>query len=255
MKHDANREFYDMVAKIYEDITKNNKAPWLHEGMPVRGIAYNPKSGVIFKGVNSMMLEMKAAQKGYKDSRWLSSAEIAKLGVKIKKGEQATPIAYSTSGESFDAGNPKQRYYFMFNAEQLRGLEMRNDKNFIVDRGSIREKIKNTIEKTKTNDFPAMKAKLVTDAIKSAPNAMKTLVATMASYRLAQEFHVKHKVPLNDDQKKELTTTQIKQEGLMKAIYQTEDSKNRFISKDNQVEKTQRRTVTHSKQNNKGMEL
>lgn len=269
MKYDKgyrDEEFYNVVSTIYRDITKTSKAPWLKEGVPERGIAYNPKSGTIFNGINSIVLEMRAAQKGYKTSQWLSYDEIDKLGVKIKTGEVPTPIAYvnkfshqtdvnPANGKSFSGDNPQRRYYFMFNTEQLQGLELRNDKDFIVGKNITEQKIRNAIKNAKTNNLPTMKEKLVVNAINAAPKEMKTLVATLATYRLAQEFHIPHKPNLNDDMKKELTTKKITQDSLMRAIYQTEVSKNRLISTDNQLEHGQRRTVERAKKLNKGMEI
>ncbi|MCD1654453.1 ArdC family protein [Treponema zuelzerae] len=86
--------FYKKFERTYQNLTLTGKAPWLKEGKIERDIAYNPTSGVIFKGVNALMLEMSAAEQGFKESRWLSESEVNNLKLRVRPGMEPTPIAY-----------------------------------------------------------------------------------------------------------------------------------------------------------------
>ena len=118
-KNITDEQFYKKFERTYQNLTLTGKAPWLKEGKIERDIAYNPVSGVIFKGVNALMLEMSAAEQGYKESRWISESEVNDLKLRVRPGQNPTPIAYinryahatdvhPSTGKAFDKDHPKQ---------------------------------------------------------------------------------------------------------------------------------------------------
>ncbi len=249
-------DFYKTFSKIYTDITLNGKAPWLHEtDKPIeRGLAFNPKSGVVFKGVNSLILEMKSAQKGYSDSRWLSQSEIYELGWEPKSGEFPTPIAYvnkyapqvdvnPVNGKAFGTNNPRQRYYYMYNAEQLRNHELVNDKEIGFSKKHIKEKIQNVIDNVGNKDIRVIQSKLSENAIKAVPENMKNLASGIVQYRLAQELKIPYKPQIAKESLEKYATTKITQEDLLRTGYQVEVAKDRLVSRNNELEHDRTRTV------------
>ncbi len=253
-KNYRDEDFYKCFSKIYTDITLTEKAPWMKGGVPDRGIAYNPKSGVIFKGVNSVILEMRAAQKGYKDSRWLTLDEINKLGIKIRSGEVATPIAYVNkfsppvdvhpgTGERFSSAVPRQRYYFTYNIEQLRNCELSRGTDFIISKNLIREKAKNAIENAQTTDIRVINDKLIKSVVKNIPKDTAALAISFTQYRLAQEFHIPYKPVLNSEQISGLKREKMTVDSLLRTAYQCEVSKDRLLSRDEELERGVKRTV------------
>lgn len=262
-------DFYKLFSKIYREMTQTGKAPWLQDGVPERGIAYNPKSGVIFRGVNSILLEMRAAQKGYKDSRWISMYEVDKLGIKVKTNEVPTPVAYvnkyapptnvnPVTGKIFDQRNPRQKYYFMYNVEQLIGCELTHDRDFIISNSITTQKIKNVIKNTKTNNIGQINHIVIQKTIQQVSKEMESLSAAVSQYRLAQEFHIPYKNPLSSDSVQVLTNqTNTASDTLLRTLYQTEIVKDRLLKVDQQLESDITRTVdkTKTKQQTAGFDL
>ena len=251
-------EFYHRFSKTFTDLTNSGKAPWLSEDVPERGLAYNPNSGVIFKGVNSLMLEMSAAKQGFKDSRWMSMQEIYDLGMHPKDGAIPTPIAYinhyqasvdvnPATGEKFNIGNPKKRYYLLFNVEQLRDCELNNDKNLAFPAQVIQEKKKNIIINSKTNNIQIIREKM-DDKIKNVPPVMRTLAVGLMQYRLSQELHIPNKTLLPSEKLNlykgmQFNSSEKLMSALLQTCYETEVIKDRSLSKDEQLENGVTRTV------------
>ncbi len=94
---------------------------------------FNPLTGKPYQGINALTL----ASAGYRDPRWLTFADAASRGWRIKAGERAAPIAFwkkSISEQSVTAqgrtvrteravSRPVLAMINVFNAEQIRGIE------------------------------------------------------------------------------------------------------------------------------------
>lgn len=258
-KNYRDEDFYKCFSQVYTDITLNAKAPWMKEGVPERGLAYNPKSGVIFGGINSIILEMRSAQKGYKDSRWLSLDELNQLGIKVKTGEVATPIAYvnkysppvnvnPATGERFSGKTPRQHYYFMYNVEQLRNCTLSHDTQFVVSKDIIAQKATNAIQNTGTKDLRAITDKLLSGVVRTVPKEMASLATGITQYRLAQELHIPYRPLLNTEQLAAFKTTKMTTDNLLRTVYQSEVAKDRLFAKNEQLENDRVRTVQRAKQ-------
>lgn len=258
-KNYRDEDFYKCFSRLYTDITLNAKAPWMKEGLPERGLAYNPNSGVIFGGINSIILEMRAAQKGYKDSRWLSLHELKTLNIKVKPNEIATPIAYvnkytppvnvhPATGERFSEQQPRQRYYFMYNAEQLQNCVLSHDKEFIVGKKIIAEKALNAIQNTGMKDIRSITDKLLNEVVRSVPKEMSTLATGITQYRFAQELHIPYRPILNTEQLNAFKQTKMTTDTLLRTVYQSEITKDRLFAPGKQLERDITRTVQKTKQ-------
>lgn len=267
-KNIKDEDFYKVFAKTYTEITLNGKAPWLQETItPIeRSIAYNPKSGVVFKGVNSLLLEMQAAKKGWKDSRWLSQNEIRDLGWTPKDGEYPTPIAYQNkfappvdvnpvTGEKFTQQNPRQRYYFMYNVEQIQECELTNDKDFILNKGLKLQKIKNVIENLKTKQITEIQSILSDRVMKTVPSQMQNLAAGIVQYRLAQECGIPYKTQISQESLDKYKQTKMTTDDLLRTAYQTEVIKDRAVSKDQELERDKTRTVERNQKRDNDLEI
>ena len=254
--------FYKRFEQSYQNLTLTGKAPWLKEGKIERDIAYNPASGVIFKGVNALMLEMSAAEQGFKESRWVSAKEVEDLKLRVKMDQKPTPIAYvnryvhatdvhPATGKPFDQEHPKQKYYYMYNLEQLKEYQQIRDHGIKLDAALLKEKITTIVENTKTNKFPEILDRVGSAAQEKVVDEKARIIAQeLSRYRMTQEFKGNF-IP----QAPSLTMkdASIKTHGavLLTTLYQAEVAKDRFISKGMNLENDRVRTVkrTHEHEN------
>ncbi len=123
-------KFAEMVIEQLEAGT----APWLHPVEPgiVGSAPMNPKTGVAYRGVNSLMLTMMQPDA---DPRWMTLRQANELEAKVRKGSRGVPIralvGWETEegrklekSESPPAGSrPLFRAYSVFHASQIEGLE------------------------------------------------------------------------------------------------------------------------------------
>jgi hypothetical protein len=267
-RHITDEQFYKKFERTYQNLTLTGKAPWLKEGKIERDIAYNPYSGVIFKGVNALMLEMSAAEQGFKEARWLSENEINTLKLRIRPGMEPTPIAYvnryahatdvhPSTGKVFDDQNPKQKYYYMYNIEQLKEYTLIRESGMTLDRALVQEKIRTVVENTKTNRFPEILDKVSSIAEQKITDEKAKIIAQeLSRYRMTQEFKGNF-IP----QAPALTMkdASIKTHGatLLTTMYHAEIAKDRFISRDMNLENDKIRTVARTRQQetHRGMSL
>lgn len=260
----SDEQFYRIFTKNYHDLTISGNAPWMTEGKTTRSIAYNPKSGVIFKGINSLMLEMSAARQGFKDSRWLSENEIRNLRLSPRYGATPTPIAYinkyshpvdvhPSTGLPFSSTNPRQKYYFMYNVEQLKEYEILKETSISISETLLKEKTRNVISNSRTNNFVAINNHLGKMAANKAPEKTEYIAATIAQYRLSQEFGTSYR-PLLSKNALQKMSTGIKPDQLLKAMYHSEIEKDRLISQNRNLENGRMRTVDRNKQQEAVME-
>lgn len=260
----TDNEFYHLFESNYKKLTTTGKAPWMREGLVEREIAHNPKSGVVFKGVNSLMLEMSAAIHGFTESRWLSETELEVLGFHPKHREIPTPIAYQnkfihptdvhpSTGLPFDEKHSKEKYYHMYNIQQLREYEQLRGHSLSFNREITDEKIRTAVTNAKTNNFPQISERIFQNAAQHIPEKGSVLSASLAQFRLAQEFNVQFKPSISNDVLKKIVN-EVKPETILRTLYKTEIEKDRMISKDMNLESGFTRTVSRMNEKSKSME-
>ncbi len=131
----------NMVGELLDAIDRDPQEwakGWAHDTnqIPVNGVDGKP-----YEGMNAFNLLAQQGRYGYTDPRWVTKKEAKKLGVKIKKGEEPTLVAYfeeygkkaeSKNDRKADENAPdrkkkkrikekvrcKMRYCFVYNAAQ-----------------------------------------------------------------------------------------------------------------------------------------
>lgn len=265
-------EFYKDFSKKFKSLTATGKAPWLKEGVPDRAIAHNPSSGVIFRGVNAMMLEMSAAEKGYKESRWISAYEIEKLGLKPRYREEPTPIAYinryqhptdvhPSFGLPFNNKDiPKEKYYYMYNIEQLKEYSKIKDIGFTLDSSIIKEKEEALKINAKTNDFDAMSdavSKMTVESAKMKDNNLNIIMNELSRFRLSQELNKPWTPTTSPNVIKNAVNKVQNADSIVHCMYNVELTKDRCLSPNLNIdnEKVRRTVVKSNEQQRHGMSM
>jgi len=86
---------------------------------------FNPSSNHQYSAINHHALATAAAERGYTDPRWMTSAQAKKLGATVRDGEQGVKIMTFMTIEDEESGERSivQVPRFVFNAQQMDGLE------------------------------------------------------------------------------------------------------------------------------------
>ena len=135
--------YQDITDKIIEALEKG-VGPWIkpwNDSGAQFGLHRNGVSDHVYRGINVLLLNLVAFEKGYTDPRWVTFNDTRKLGGYIKKGEKHTKIVFwkfldlkdKTTGENIhtDAKEPKKvipllRFYRVFNVEQCLNLNLKD---------------------------------------------------------------------------------------------------------------------------------
>ena len=103
------------------------KRPWkmTGAGFPLR------HNGQPYRGINTLVLWMTMAAKGYTSPYFMTYRQAASLGAQVRKGEKATTVTYSDTirrkAEQADGTEEERSIWFLksyavFNAGQIDGL-------------------------------------------------------------------------------------------------------------------------------------
>ncbi len=126
-------------ADVYERITaaivaqlNQGTRPWMQPwgagGSPVRPLRH---SGVPYRGINTLLLWMTAADRGFVSPFWMTYKQAQELGGQVRKGEKSTLVVYAgaieTQEEDANGAQAERRIPFMkgysvFCADQIDGL-------------------------------------------------------------------------------------------------------------------------------------
>lgn len=126
-------------ADVYERITTSivakldeGKRPWMQPwgawASPVRPLRHN---GVAYRGINTLLLWMTAAERGFMSPFWMTYKQAQALGGQVRKGEKSTLVVYAgamekqeeaASGEQTERRIPFLRGYSVFCADQIDDL-------------------------------------------------------------------------------------------------------------------------------------
>lgn len=103
--------------------------PWGAGGSPIRPLRHN---GVAYRGINTVLLWMTAAERGYSSPYWMTYRQAQELGAQVRKGEMSALVVYAGAierHEDNDNGDPTERRipflkgYSVFCADQIDGLD------------------------------------------------------------------------------------------------------------------------------------
>lgn len=100
--------------------------PWM-SSLPMNLCTKKP-----YRGVNVLVLMSEAAAHGYKSQYWLTYKQAVELGGTVRKGERGTHVVFNQpfiketekeDGETTERKLWLMRYYTVFNADQVDGIE------------------------------------------------------------------------------------------------------------------------------------
>ncbi len=102
--------------------------PWGAGGSPVRPLRHN---GVPYRGINTLLLWMTAAERGFVSPFWMTYKQAQELGGQVRKGEKSTLVVYAGAierqeedgaGEQAERRIPFMKGYSVFCADQIDDL-------------------------------------------------------------------------------------------------------------------------------------
>ncbi len=125
-------DIYERVtAAIIAQLEKGTRPwmqPWDAGQSPVRPLRHN---GVAYRGINTVLLWMTAAERGYQSPYWMTYSQAKELGAQVKKGEKSSLVVYAgaiekqedeAEGEDKTRRIPFMKGYSVFCADQIEGL-------------------------------------------------------------------------------------------------------------------------------------
>lgn len=122
----------EITDRILESLN-NGVVPW--ERPWSSGAPRNAESGRKYRGINRVLLELTALQRGYESSGWLTFNAARRLGGHVRRGETGTLIIYferrpkrGTEAASWDQEVDHEyvylaRHHFLFAMDQIEGLD------------------------------------------------------------------------------------------------------------------------------------
>lgn len=125
-------DLYQSVTDQIVAMLESGVVPWRSPilGRSKAGHPKNLNTGRQYRGVNVFLLAFTAFAKGYGSSYWLTFHQTKERGGKVRKGEKSSMVVFWKQYETTDreSGKPVKvpvlRYYNVFNAEQVDGIEI-----------------------------------------------------------------------------------------------------------------------------------
>lgn len=120
----------DKVTKAILDKIENGTLPWMRpwdKDEPLLGEHKNFVTGKRYRGFNSLSLY----GNGYKSPNWVTFKKMKELGGSLKKGQKGSIVIFwkilkkteERDGEEVEKNIPLLRHYFVFNLDQIDGIE------------------------------------------------------------------------------------------------------------------------------------
>jgi antirestriction protein ArdC len=135
-----------VTAKIIAALEAGTR-PWQKSwtGTDADGLPLNA-SGRAYRGINIFMLWMEQMIHGYSSRHWFTMKQANNFGAKIRKGQKSTMVIYAKPMEKEveDKDNPGKtkkikwffnKYYLVWNADQIDGLPEKFSKPEVADSG------------------------------------------------------------------------------------------------------------------------
>ena len=130
-KQKARRDIYQEVTNQIIDCLEAGTAPWRNPiaGSSGNGLPKNLQTGKAYRGVNVLLLSMRAWATGYASEFWMTYKQAKAKGGQVRKGEKGSLVTFWKMHETKDRENgepkilPVLRHYTAFNLEQIDGIE------------------------------------------------------------------------------------------------------------------------------------
>jgi antirestriction protein ArdC len=125
-------DLYQTVTDQIVTMLEAGVVPWRSPilGRSKAGHPKNLNTGKQYRGVNTFLLAFTAYAKGYGSSYWMTYRQAMERGGNVRKGEKSSMVVFWKQYETKDkqTGDPVRvpvlRYYNVFNAEQMEGIEI-----------------------------------------------------------------------------------------------------------------------------------
>jgi len=125
-------DLYQTVTDQIIAMLETGVVPWRSPilGRNSAGHPKNLDTGKQYRGVNVFMLAFAAYARGYGSSYWLTFNQTKESCGNVRKGEKASMVVFGKQYETTDrqTGDPTKipvfRYYDVFNAEQIDGIDI-----------------------------------------------------------------------------------------------------------------------------------
>jgi len=125
-------DLYQTVTDQIVAMLETGVVPWRSPilGRSKAGHPRNLNTGKHYRGVNVFLLAFTSFAKGYGSSYWLTFNQARERGGSVRKGEKSSMVVFWKQYETNDkqTGEPVRvpvlRYYNVFNAEQIDGIEI-----------------------------------------------------------------------------------------------------------------------------------
>lgn len=124
--------YLEVTDRIIESL-KNGVIPW--ERPWASGAPRNAESGRRYRGINRLMLELTALQRGFESTGWLTYNAARRLGGHVRRGETGTMVIFYERRPKRPVDNPSwdletddeyaffARHHFVFSLDQVEGLD------------------------------------------------------------------------------------------------------------------------------------
>ena len=207
--------YYREVASRISKMTLEGKAPWIEDHAAGEAeVGYYPfiDPAPIYGGVNAVLLDLVAAERGFKDPRWIPMAMAESNKLTPKYGEKPVCLAFRNRFVEVTDTNPidgtvasalsnsakKVSYYYVYNAEQIRGMPpLQKDR----DTSLVKKKTENALKNTGARDVSALLRSFANQLPNHNCMAKETLAA-IAKYRLACQLRLPYKADVNRERLK-----------------------------------------------------
>jgi len=236
-------------------MTLEGKAPWLKDHPAgAAEVSYYPfiDPAPIYTGVNAVLLDLVAAERGFKDPRWIPMAMVESNKLSPKYGEKPVCLAFrnrfvevtdtnpisGTVAAALSDGAKKISYYYVYNAEQIRGMPpLQKDRDTTLVRKKTENALKNTGAKRTAELLSSFSQQLPSHNCE----ARETLAA-IARYRLACQLRIPYKAAVNLEKvRRELQRRD--REPLLRAAYYAANDASSACNPGNTLVVERRRTV------------
>ncbi len=146
-------EVSNMFLKAIEEDIAPWQKPWKAEELLMRQ-ANNPITETIYKGTNTLMLELVQSIEGYEHNMWITFKQAKNIGANVKKGEHGVHVAFFKEIEKEQNNTDTDKKKFVkifkkttvFNISQIENI---NEKT----KEKIFKNNKNILNETKFNDI------------------------------------------------------------------------------------------------------
>lgn len=138
----------EIINNRFIELLEKGVAPWRQPWKSrQRGLAQNIISGKKYTGCNFFITNFQE----YNSSKWGTFQQFKKLGGNVKKGEKGTPIIFYKGLEKENDKGEKQvipfaRLSYIFNLEQVEGLEVEESRQVPLKNHDLIEHCENVIK-------------------------------------------------------------------------------------------------------------